>query len=508
MATKTTAASGAWTATGTWGAAVPANGDTVNINHPVTFDGDYSAYSGTGFVLTVNSTLTASTATGLHHLPASGIAGTGTIKAGTAAVPLVAGSKFVIDLCDASQPIASGITLQLYGDEPSTSYVTLTASAAAEATGLSIDTNVTAEWATGDAIAIVNPTTTETQLTTIAELTATGMGLAAGLTADKAIGTNVYWLKRNILINNASGTIMTNGSNPVLNNVAVDATNVSGAAAFVDCNGLDFDGLIWGDNTQYGFQGGGDSNIGGFLIYLARGLNAANGAKLTNPDIIACTADVYGSFGIKGQAEFYNCAYGMQESQFDTFHGTDSNCTYPFYNCNGSLAYHYTDDTTPFTWATTRKNDRVVVAKNTTSTPATYSKNGQVVWSTNVVAPNRAGCFDATVTSGRYTWMDEPIFVKAGRKLVVRAFGAVSATTATGKIQIIDPSSDPMVESSNTALDEFSYASTTWADHNLVYQPTISRLVYVRFLSTSTASVHSYGYWEVKLSHGKKSHTR
>jgi hypothetical protein len=508
MATKTTAASGNWTATGTWGAAVPANGDTVNINHPVIFDGDYSSYSGTGFVLTVNSTLTASTATGLHHLPASGIAGTGTIKAGTAAVPLVAGSKFVIDLCDASQPIASGITLQLYGDEPATSYVSLTASAAAEETGLSIDTNVTAEWATGDAIAIVNPTTTETQLTTIAALTTTGLGLTDALTADKAVGANIHWLKRNILINNASGTIMTDGSNAILNNVAVDATDVSGVAAFVDCNGMDFDGLIWGDNTQYGFQGGGDSEIGGFLIYLNRGLNAAHGAKLTNPDIIACTAGVYGSFGIKGQAEFYNCAYGGQESQFDNFHETDYNCTYPFYNCNGTFAYSYTDDTTPFTWATTRKNDRIQVARNTAGTPASYSKNGYVTWTTSVVAPNRTGCFDASVTSGRNTWIDEQVFVKAGRKLIIRAFGAVSATTATGKIQIIDPMYDPMIDSSNQVLDEFTYSSTTWANHNLVYQPTTSKLVLVRFLGTGSASVHAYGYWEVKLTHGKKSAAR
>lgn len=197
MPTKTSTASGLWSAGGTWvGGIAPVDDDTVVIaaGHVVDMDVDI-----TGWAIGVNGLTITSHATtpgelrcytgatgkkGFKLKANTTIAGTnltakGILRAGTSSVPIPATDDFEIVLGSTAansmaQVDATHLNPQLFCLEPTIKYVQLTASAAVGATVLSVDQDVTAgnAWRVGDFVLCANAVTTGTRTADIREITA------------------------------------------------------------------------------------------------------------------------------------------------------------------------------------------------------------------------------------------------------------------------------------------------------------------------------------------------
>jgi len=160
MATITSVGSGKWSVAGTWDAGVPADNDVVVIaaGHVVEFDVDQSAFT-TGIGLTITGTLTHALTGGPYTLMAktgASIVGAGTWNIGTSANPIPFAVKHTITgaagwYVDGN----AGLTMTVYGAEPSIKTIKLSADEAIGQTELSVDTDVTGDiWADGDTIRI------------------------------------------------------------------------------------------------------------------------------------------------------------------------------------------------------------------------------------------------------------------------------------------------------------------------------------------------------------------
>jgi len=209
MATRTSVGSGAWSAAGTWNTGVPLDGDDVVIasGHTVTFDVDQSAFT-TGIGLTITGTLTHTTATGSYCLFAktgASIVGAGTWNIGTSGTPIPFAAKHTITgaagwYVDGN----AGLTMTVYGAEPSIKYVKLSGDEAIGQTELSVDTNVTGDiWADGDIIRIddINKAAeSEERVIAAGGIAAGTITVTAGLTAAKSTGAVVSLITRNVKI--------------------------------------------------------------------------------------------------------------------------------------------------------------------------------------------------------------------------------------------------------------------------------------------------------------------
>ena len=162
MATITSVSSGNWSASGTWDVHIPVDGDDVVIasGHTVVFDVDQSTFT-TGVKVTITGTLTHTTAAGTYCLFAktgASIVGAGTWNIGTSGTPIPFAAKHTITgAAGWYVDGVAGLTMTVYGAEPSINYVKLSANEAAGQTELSVDTDVTGDiWADGDIIRINN----------------------------------------------------------------------------------------------------------------------------------------------------------------------------------------------------------------------------------------------------------------------------------------------------------------------------------------------------------------
>lgn len=206
MATITSVGSGAWGTAGTWDAGVPVDGDDVVIasGHTVTFNVDQSAFT-TGVKVTITGTLTHTTAAGNYCLFAktgASIVGAGTWNIGTSGTPIPFASKHTITgaagwYVDGN----AGLTMTVFGAEPSIKYVKLSANAAIGQTELSVDTDVTSDiWAAGDIVRIATYNATEERVIAAGGIAAGTITVTAGLTAAKGAGDYIFLITRNIKI--------------------------------------------------------------------------------------------------------------------------------------------------------------------------------------------------------------------------------------------------------------------------------------------------------------------
>lgn len=209
MATITSVGTGAWSAAGTWDSGVPVDGDDVVIasGHTVTFDVDQSAFT-TGVKVTITGTLTHTTTTGTYCLFAktgASIVGAGTWNIGTSGTPIPFAAKHTITgaagwYVDGND----GLTMTVYGAEPSIKYVKLSGDEAIGQTELSVDTDVTGDiWADGDIVRIddINRAKeSEERVIAAGGIAAGAITVTAGLTLAKSTGAIVSLITRNVKI--------------------------------------------------------------------------------------------------------------------------------------------------------------------------------------------------------------------------------------------------------------------------------------------------------------------
>jgi hypothetical protein len=207
MATITSVGSGNWATAGTWDAGVPADGDDVVIasGHTVTFNADQSAFT-TGVKITITGTLTHTTASGNYCLFAktgASIVGAGTWNIGTSGTPIPFAAKHTITgaagwYVDGN----AGLTMTVYGAEPSIKYVKLSGDEAIGQTELSVDTDVTGDiWAVGDKVFILS-SHVGGELLTIASggIASTTITFTTGLVGAKNAGSYLMLVSRNVRI--------------------------------------------------------------------------------------------------------------------------------------------------------------------------------------------------------------------------------------------------------------------------------------------------------------------
>lgn len=197
MPTKTSTASGLWSAGGTWvGGIAPVDDDTVVIaaGHVVDMDVDITAWANGVNGLTITSHATTpgelrcyTGATGKKGfklkanttLVGTNAATKGILRAGTSGTRIPATDDFEIILGSTAantmaQVDTTHLDLQMFCLEPTIRYVQLTASAIVGATVLSVDQDVTAgnAWRVGDYVLCANAVTTGTRTADIRVITA------------------------------------------------------------------------------------------------------------------------------------------------------------------------------------------------------------------------------------------------------------------------------------------------------------------------------------------------
>jgi len=209
MATITSVGSGNWSTAGTWDSGVPVDGDDVIISagHTVTFDADQSAFT-TGVKITITGTLNHALTGGPYTMfikTGASVTGAGTWNIGTSGTPIPFAVKHTITGADGWYISgASGLTMTVYGAEPTTKYVRLSNAKGVGDTVLEVDTDVTGDiWADGDIIRINNvnkDVQSEERVIAAAGIAAGSITITAGLTAEKLAGSYVCLMTRNIKI--------------------------------------------------------------------------------------------------------------------------------------------------------------------------------------------------------------------------------------------------------------------------------------------------------------------
>jgi len=185
------------------------DGDDVVIasGHTVTFDVNQSAFV-TGVKVTITGTLTHTTAAGSYCLflkTGASVVGAGTWNIGTSGAPIPFASKHTITgAAGWYVDGVLGLTMNVYGAEPTYTSIKLSADEAAGQTQLSVDTDVTGDiWADGDIVRIddINKAKeSEERIIAAGGIATNTITITAGLTAAKSTGALVSLITRNIKI--------------------------------------------------------------------------------------------------------------------------------------------------------------------------------------------------------------------------------------------------------------------------------------------------------------------
>jgi hypothetical protein len=185
------------------------DGDDVVIasGHVIEFDANQSAFV-TGVKVTITGTLTHTTAAGSYCLflkTGASVVGAGTWNIGTSGAPIPFASKHTVTgAAGWYVDGVSGLTMTVYGAEPTYTSIKLSADEAIGQTELSVDTDVTGDiWAAGDIIRIddINKgRESEERIIATGGIAAGTITVTAGLTAAKSAGAVVSLITRNIRI--------------------------------------------------------------------------------------------------------------------------------------------------------------------------------------------------------------------------------------------------------------------------------------------------------------------
>lgn len=325
MATITSTQTGLWSATSTWvGGVVPVDNDTVVIasGHEVTFDVDTSGFANGIAGITVTGTLSVSISTSsyLKMKAATYIGGAGTFNVGTSSTPIPFAVKFTLTGGSGWYVQGSGgLTMGVYGTEPSIKYAKLSGAESAGATRLEIDTDVTGDiWTVGDTIRIDNSTSRYSEQRTITAIASTYIDIDSGLTANKATDSFVTLCTRNVSVNGLGKEIFNNFAD---NKLVFGAGGVTsdGRHVFLLCFGMTVLGGVFYGNGEVVRVSYYSNILGGNFTGCGRFISVGNNLTISN--VVVSGMD----YGINGTCTIANCIATGNNRNLDGVIGEISN---------------------------------------------------------------------------------------------------------------------------------------------------------------------------------------
>lgn len=239
MATFTTTKSGLASDSTVWGGS-PADGDTINVNHALTWDLNQTALT-LGWVININSggTITPSTTPGSYLMKVNGTGRSlsgGALAYGNSGSRYPANCTFTVQLVGtASQWYIDDVGgVNLWGQVPTRKYVKLTAQAASGQPTMQVDADLTADIWVGALVMVCNTNKARNAVEyTVASVTATSITLTGNLSNTILSGSYVYLTKSNIRFIGAGTDVNTKyifraGTNATLESCHFDGVEVRG----------------------------------------------------------------------------------------------------------------------------------------------------------------------------------------------------------------------------------------------------------------------------------------
>ena len=330
------------------GVTIPQEDDSVTIPTGQTCEYDYNSAYTTGIAgITITGTLSLTRTAGTYRLfmkAGTTIGGTGTFDCGTSDSPIPFAAKHTITGGAAWFIQGSGgLTMTVYGAEPTIKYVKLTGAEASGSTVLEVDTNVTGDiWADGDTVRIDNVNrgqNSEERVIATGGIAAGAITITAGLTAAKIAGTVISLITRNIKFIGvgASGYVAQNFASGKL---TVDSGQWTTAnyRVFNSCTNMIISGGTFSGNT-YGLNScTGASISGGTFSGNTYGLNSCAGASISGGTFSGSNSGLYGCAGASVSGGTfsgnYQGLYGCSGASISG--GTFSRNSQGLYDCSGA----------------------------------------------------------------------------------------------------------------------------------------------------------------------------
>ena len=320
-----------WSNPANWdgGTTIPADGDSVTIPSGQTCEYDYNSAYTTGIAgITVTGTLSLTRTAGTYKLfmkAGTTIGGTGTFDCGTSDSPIPFAAKHTITGGAAWFIQGSGgLTMTVYGAEPTIKYVKLTGAEASGSTVLEVDTNVTGDiWADGDTVRIDNVNkgqNSEERVIATGGIAAGAITITAGLTATKIAGTVISLITRNIKFIGvgASGYVAQNFASGKL---TVDSGQWTTAnyRVFNSCTNMIISGGTFSGNT-YGLGScTGASISGGTFSGNTYGLYSCTGASISGGTFSGNSHGLYSCAATIKGVTFVSNGYDINACVFDGY---------------------------------------------------------------------------------------------------------------------------------------------------------------------------------------------
>ena len=314
MATITSAQSGNWSSTSTWdGGNLPADGDTVVIasGHTVTFDVDLSSWATGINGLTITGTLTVSTSTSSYMFIKAGatINGTGTFNVGTSSNPIPYGTTFTLTGGAGwyiKGDTSTGLTMTVFGTEPTHQWVRFSENEAVGQTELSIDTDLTGEanyWKAGQKVLIsTNKGYSEVQAALISSVSSSTITIDAGLSYAKNAGDHIVLLDRNVTILQVATSNLFNAFKDSKLTIGSCAISIQASYNISNSSNVTISGGVF---YYYTYNGGGfdySSSVkltGGVITGVSRGFYSAGGCEMSGGLICGVNRPTDGAWGFR-----------------------------------------------------------------------------------------------------------------------------------------------------------------------------------------------------------------
>jgi hypothetical protein len=515
MATRTSAATGLFSAGTTWvGGVAPVDTDAFVIadTHIVTFDMDQSAWAGcAASTINAGGTLIASTTAGAYVLKMNAdLTNNGTIQAGTSiAVPYPATCTFTINFSSTANSFecgGAGVIL-FYCTQPANKVIQLSAAEAIGQTILSVDTSVVGDWADGNTVMIVENDkvyeTPEERVIAAGGIAAGTITVTAGLTAAKNDDAWIALITRNIRVIGATGYVVKSPINSYIaaefygdfdymiyigtNTTFAGTARCTSGTSYVlhTCPSCDTSGVMAG--VTYGVYGSVGENSG-YILGASYGLQGCIGYRnsgliggcaygigqcfncLNRGDITGCTTGfTSGADNINSSTgTVTNCTRGAIQESGLRFGGSFSSNTYDFdlaysgvcYNMTlGSATefYRYNTIRTAWHYVESFDHDQVVNAYKA------WCRGGIVSSQTASPPTGYTIFYDHEVESALYPCFRQYLAtVLPGTAIEVSAVirntdgidvSATSPIDLRPRLEIIDVFDDPLVRTAATALD-------------------------------------------------------
>jgi len=211
MATLTSTKNGNWSDPTVWSPSqVPADGDTITVNHTVVFDANQSSFpNGVALTIGTNGKLTVPSSGGPYYLKASAnVVVNGTLEFGTSTNPVPRNVNVTIDLNNARYITCNaGSNISIVCPNPTYISTKLTQDAASGATTLYVDRDLQGDWVAGDTIYIFGKgDSTKEQRLTVSSIGSNYITVTPALSTSQLRDSIIVNVTRNIKITQVTQT--------------------------------------------------------------------------------------------------------------------------------------------------------------------------------------------------------------------------------------------------------------------------------------------------------------